>query len=60
MCDGEIGKLERRQIKEKSSKKERERGRIKLKESQRVSGMKDSLPGLEHIEGSRWKSGTVN
>lgn len=25
-----------------------------------VGCMRDSLPGPEHIEGSRWKSGTVN
>lgn len=38
----------------------REKRKIERKESKRVSGMRDSLPGPEHIEGSRWKSGTVN
>lgn len=40
--------------------REREMPKMELKESKRVSGMRDSLPGPEHIEGSRWKSGTVN
>lgn len=40
--------------------KVREKGKMELKESKRVGGMRDSLPGPEHIEGSRWKSGTVN
>lgn len=38
----------------------RQKRKIELKESKRVGGMRDSLPGPEHIEGSRWKSGTVN
>ena len=46
--------------KRRSGKNDREMGKIELKESKRVSGMRDSLPGPEHIEGSRWKSGTVN
>lgn len=38
----------------------RQKRKIELKESKRVGDMRDSLPGPEHIEGSRWKSGTVN
>lgn len=33
---------------------------MEQKECKGVSGMRNSLPGPEHIEGSRWKSGTVN
>ena len=51
-----IGK-ERR---ERAGKSGKMMGKMEQKESKRVSGMRDSLPGPEHIEGSRWKSGTVN
>lgn len=44
----------------KVSEREREMGEIELKENKRITAITDSLPGLEHIEGSRWKSGTVN
>lgn len=59
-CEGgrvlKIGK-ERR---ERAGKSGKMMGKMEQKESKRVSGVRDSLPGPEHIEGSRWKSGTVN
>lgn len=61
LFDGEIFKLESKGEKEgKRVEKRVEMGYMEQKESKRVSGMRDSLPGPEHIEGSRWKSGTVN
>lgn len=53
-----IGKKEREKGRE--LKNDREVGKMEQKECRKVSGMRDSLPGPEHIEGSRWKSGTVN